>query len=452
MGEFLSDKVLAFTGENALISPPCHVLVAVSGGADSMALLHLMSHWPEDGVRVSAIHIHHGLRESADRDEAFVRDYCARSSIPLTIVREDVSAVAQRENFTLEEAGRRVRYAHFEAVRRDVGADLVLTAHTASDQMETMLMRIVRGCGLDGLCGIPSARGNIRRPLLCCTREEVEVYCAANDLSYVEDETNADVRYMRNFVRHRVVPQLKEMNPSVTDAFLRLRENAETDAAYLNGIANDALINARFDNGYARDAFLRHPSVIRRRMIRTLCSDAGLPVFEECHIVAAEQAVLNGGSVSFPNGWVFAIEQDVVYLYETPNDVTPEETEVGEIPTEISFGNRTMRILSNCSPDDEWKNIYNLLSNSAIDYDKVKGKLRLRCRRTGDYMHPSGRGVGKSLKKLMNEWRIPSHLRDTYPLLCDEDGVILVPRYACDQRVSITENTKHYLVCTEVDV
>ena len=155
------------------------VLVGLSGGADSMALLHALLHWPKIGLRVSAIHIHHGLRgKAADRDEAFVRDYCERWGVPLTVAHFDVAAVAREHHLSIEEAGRRVRYEAFESARQSMDADWVLTAHTASDQAETTLLHLIRGCGVDGLTGIPAARGHIRRPLLCCTRAEVEEYCA----------------------------------------------------------------------------------------------------------------------------------------------------------------------------------------------------------------------------------------------------------------------------------
>ena len=177
----LFDKAVAFTSKEGLFSAPCHVLVGLSGGADSMALLHLLLHWPVDGLSVSAVHIHHGLRENAaDRDELFVRDYCEKHNVPLTVIREDVAQIAAEEQLTLEEAGRQVRYAHFEALRRSIGADYIATAHTASDQVETMLMHVIRGCGLDGLTGIPAVRGCIRRPLLCCTREEIETFQPQN--------------------------------------------------------------------------------------------------------------------------------------------------------------------------------------------------------------------------------------------------------------------------------
>ena len=442
----LIDKAVAFTSEKGLFSAPCHVLVGLSGGADSMALLHLLLHWPAEGLQVSAVHIHHGLREeSADRDEAFVRDYCAAHQVPLTVIHEDVAQIAEEEQLTLEEAGRQVRYAHFEAVRCSAGADYIATAHTASDQVETMLMHMVRGCGLDGLVGIPAVRGCIRRPLLCCSREEIEEYCTENDIPFIEDESNADTRFTRNYIRHRVLPMLRELNPAVERALLRMREHTEDDVSFLDQVALDALNVASCNGGYAVNAFQEQPSVIRRRMIRMLLSSVANPSFEEIHIRTAEQAVLRGSmSVSLPNGLEFCVSQDVVCVRVPSQDTVPTTQVIETFPAEIVFGKKTLQIEKN---SEESLNVHSLLLQYAIDCDKIEGKLYVRGRLEGDYMHPSGRGVGKSLKKLMNEWHIFPYLRNSYPILCDESGVILVPGYAVDHRVRVTESTKHYLVC-----
>ena len=189
----LRDKVVRWTAEKDLFAAPCHVLLGLSGGADSMALLDVLTHWPDAQLQVSAVHINHGLRgECADRDEAFVRKYCEERGILLTVIHADVAAVARDSHLTVEEAGRQVRYEQFEQVRSAIGADYVLTAHTADDHVETVLMHILRGCGIDGLAGIPVVRGNVRRPLLACSREEIEKYCVQNGVPFVTDETNED--------------------------------------------------------------------------------------------------------------------------------------------------------------------------------------------------------------------------------------------------------------------
>ena len=445
MKKALRDKVFAFASEKRLFSAPCHVLLGVSGGADSMALLHALTHWIES-LKVSAIHINHGLRgEYADRDEMFVRSYCAEHGIPLVVVHADVSNFALREHLTTEEAGRQVRYEQFEETRRAIGADYVLTAHTADDQTETVLMHLIRGCGIDGLAGIPAARGNIRRPLLCCSRAEVEEYCALHNLPFVTDETNVDVRYTRNAVRHKVLPLLREINPSVGDAVLRLSGLAQADTDYLNDVAAEALSTATQDGGYLATVIAELPLAIRRRVIRLFLREVSLSSIEEAYIAAVDECILHhNGMVSLCDGYTLFVEQGLITVQASRERIPPETVVLEEIPCSVRFGEFDCSLTERDHCDG---NVHNLFLQSTIDCDKIEGKLCLRCRQTGDYMHPAGRGVGKSLKKLMNEWHIPAHIRDTYPLLCDEQGVVLVPGYACDERVKVTDATKHYLVC-----
>lgn len=442
----LRDKVVRWTAEKDLFAAPCHVLLGLSGGADSMVLLDVLTHWPDAQLQVSAVHINHGLRgECADRDEAFVRQYCEDRGILLTVIHADVAAVARDSHLTVEEAGRQVRYEQFEQVRSAIGADYVLTAHTADDHVETVLMHILRGCGIDGLAGIPVARGIVRRPLLACSREEIEEYCVQNGVPFVTDETNEDTKYVRNRVRHRVLPLLKEINPSVGDAVLRLSRCASEDADYLNCQAAEALQAAQCADGYYVDRLMAQSSVIRRRMIRMMMREKSLSSIAESHILAADDAIMQRkGSVSLCDEYVFSVEQSVVSIRKDNDIVSPLSVALDILPCRVSFGAFECT-LSECS--DNTTNVHKLFLQSSIDCDKIVGKLSLRSRQTGDYLHPVGRGVGKSLKKLMNEWHIPAHLRNTYPLLCDESGVVLVPGYACDERVACRDTTKHYLVC-----
>lgn len=450
MRDCFVDKVYSFTAEESLFSAPCHVLVGVSGGADSMSLLHVLQNWPEEALRITVVHINHGIRgEFADRDEKFVHDYCAEQNLPFIAMSANVQTLAQEQGLSLEDAGRRVRYQLFEDLRESVGADVILTAHNADDQAETVLMRIVRGCGIDGLTGIAKKRGLICRPLLCCSREEIEAYCGRNGIQYVTDETNTNTHYLRNDVRHRVLPLLKELNPSVTEALLRLSDCALMDADYLNELAQSVLESAYNGHGYCVDVLAAQPDVIRRRAIRLLLRNIPLSLIEEAYVLSLESMILSHcGAVCVADGYLLSVEQGVMYVRRQGSVVIPEAKFVDANSDKVQFGAFECSLITH-GVDNQ--NIHNLLLQSAVDCDKIVGKLFLRTRHSGDYFHPSGRGVGKSIKKLMNEWRIPAHLRDVYPLLCDDEGVLLIPGYACDERVKVTQNTNHYLVC-EIDV
>ncbi|MBQ4332853.1 MAG: tRNA lysidine(34) synthetase TilS [Clostridia bacterium] len=444
----LTVKVFAFTSKDCLVSAPCHVVLGLSGGADSMALLHMLVHWPVPGLRVSAVHVHHGLRgANADRDETFVRDICDRYGVVLTVQHVDVAERASNQHISVEEAGRTVRYEIFESIRKELGADYIFTAHTASDQVETLLMRLIRGTGPDGLDGIQVIRGAIRRPLLCCNRAEIEAYCAQHDIPYVTDETNMDVQYTRNRIRHEVLPLLRRINPAADDALLRFRYHVRLDSTYMRGLSGQALDKARQENGYDCSVFNEQHFTVRRRMILSIMDRAGVPDIEESHILAAEKVIHSkNGSVSLPGRKVLAAEQGIVSIRDVIEPTHPAPITVFELPATLSFGDEqySLSVVDKKQADNE--NVHKLFSKSTIDYDTIRGSLYIRCRQEGDRIHPAGRGVGKSLKKLMNELRIPSHLRDTYPLLCDDEGVLLIPGYTCDQRACVTEDTKHFLV------
>lgn len=426
-------------------SLPCHVLVAVSGGADSMALLHTLLSFSEEGIRISAVHIHHGLRgERADRDEQFVRDYCRNNDVKLLVYHENVAEYAATHKLSLEEAGRNIRYKRFEEARAQLEADWIATAHTASDRVETTLMRIIRGTGTDGLLGIPEVRGHICRPLLVCTRLEVEEYCAQCNIAYVNDETNTDMAFMRNRIRHHVLPMLKEINPSVEEALLRLSEQAACDSEWLLCQARGRLREAEESYGYDVKAF-NQASPIKHRMIMLMMRDASVPSIEQSHICAAEQCIDNGrGETQLPGGYVFSVSQGVAKVRYGHNDVMPLPIDLHSWPVKGWFGDHPFKVIVK-RPDDS-PNVHNLFSNAILDYDKIEGNLQIRCRQEGDMIHPVNRGVGKSLKKLMNECALPAFVRDSYPVLCDDLGVIMVPGYAVDERVKVTDNTKHLLV------
>ncbi len=448
MQKTMTEKVAGFVAENDLFSAPCHILAAVSGGADSMSLLHLLMGWRKDGIRVSAVHINHGLRgDGADRDEQFVRDFCAKHTIPLSVYHEDVAAVAAANGQTVEEAGRQVRYTCFEQARCAMGADYIVTAHTADDQAETILMRLIRGTGTDGLAGIPATRDAIRRPLLCCRRSEIEQYCRQHDVPFCTDESNNDLQYTRNRIRHEVLPLLRQMNAGVDDALLRLSSHIGLDVAYLSDVVS-GVEGACLDEQDSApiNAAVSQPAAIRRRMIRGWFEQVGVTSYEETHVRAVDGLLLTGhGSVCLSGGFTAKVEFDRITFTETDGPVFRMPTvAVTQLPQSVMVGDTLWQL--RVVDKENLINVHNLFANSVCDYDKIQGDLTIRGRQAGDTMHPAGRGVGKSLKKLMNEWRIPVDKRDAVPLICDEQGIVLVPGYTCDQRVRVEEDTKHFLV------
>ena len=224
------------------------VLCAVSGGADSMCLLHMLwSRREELGIEVAAAHFEHGLRgEESLRDAAFVESYCADNNILCVVSHGNVPEYAEKNGLGAEEAARILRYEFLEKKARELGFDRIATAHNADDNAETMLFNLCRGAGLTGLCGIPPMRGNIVRPLLDMTRTDIEKYLCEHGVPHVEDSSNQRDDYSRNLLRHKVTPVLRELNPRFAESAFRTAELLRQDEDFLESVAQK-FIDENFD-------------------------------------------------------------------------------------------------------------------------------------------------------------------------------------------------------------
>ncbi len=430
------------------------VLVALSGGADSVALLHCMLSLQTvlQLREVRALHVHHGLRGSlADRDEQFVMHLCNSLHVPLKTAHVDTIAQAELYDETIEEAGRRLRYAALgeEAVR--FPSSKILTAHTADDQAETVLMRFMRGCGTKGLSGIPICRGNIVRPLLYCTAEEVRNFCKDSHLDYVVDETNADESYTRNFVRRRVMAPMKEHTPAVVKHMAATAATIGEENRFLESLAVDLEQDALDEDGCLRvSALNRADPVLIRRVIRLACErNGGSP--ERFHIEAVKDHVGKFFAITVPGSLTIRCSPDRIEFDRNDNGKLLCVF-VPEPPCEIEFGTKryTVRIL----PKKEFDSVTIVHKNVlhfCVSYDMIGSGLCLRSREQGDRIRPIGRRCSKSLKKWMNEQRVPRAIRDTLPVLCDSDGVLAVLGRVTDERAAVSEATETVLFFEEND-
>ena len=446
----MREKVRAFIEEKGLIAPGQSVLVAFSGGADSTALLCILCDLGRicGFGEIAAAHFNHGLRQEADGDEAAVRRFCECKGIRLFTEKQDVAAAAKASHKGVEETGRRMRYAFFRQVAETEGFDLIATAHTKSDQAETVLLHLTRGCGPDALSGIPAKRDRIIRPLLCCSRREIESYCADNDLPYLTDATNSDVRYARNRVRHLVIPQLKEINPRVEEAAFRLSAAAAEDAAYWNGLVERTLADIRVEKGvYSAGKLADLPPSLKRRVLHRL---AGIGA-EEAHIRQLERALTADGSVSLPHVGEIRVSGGLLFTGDrgervrfTPLPLAPGQT--------YRFGTDTYK----CQVIDrelfeKSQKVHRILLQFTCDYDKIRDSATVSTRMPGDGYAPYRRGGYKSLKKLFNAEKIPVPCRDRIPVIRDGEGIVLVPGLGCDARAAIDGETKRILIFSKIE-
>lgn len=423
------------------------IVVAVSGGADSMALLDVLQTLQKQyAFSLLAAHVHHGLRgEEADRDARFVAEVCQKRGIPLETLHTDVAALAAPGE-SIEQAGRRVRYAFFEELRVKNDYRFIATAHHADDNLETVLLHLTRGSGLRGLCGIAPCHNGIIRPFLTCTRASIEQYCEERAISFVTDGTNTDILYSRNRIRHTVLPQLKEINPQVVTACTRMTAVLREEESFLNALTEELVQSARVgEDTYDRAVLAQAHAVLRRRALKLLMEQAGSDC-EEKHVLLTERAVEEGsGAVQVPGGVYVSVTENALKL-----ERRTEETPYFEYPLVVG---QVVRIgdtlyLPQCVSADEYQkksNVHKKVLQYSCDYDKLKGDVIIRQRCAGDAFHPVG-GVGKTLKKFFNEKQVSLHLRSQTPVVCDTDGIVLVAGFSCDDRVKLDADTKRVFI------
>lgn len=413
-----------------------NITVALSGGADSVALLHALCTLKDKlKINISAAHLNHMIRgDEALRDENFVKQLCGDMNVPLICESIDVPAYAEKNRLSIETAAREVRYAFFERINTGV----VATAHTASDNLETVLFNLARGTGLNGLCGIPPKRSIYIRPLILVTRDEVEAYCAENGLSYVTDSTNLSDDYTRNRIRHTVIPVLKSVNPSAEKTVARTVVSVREDEEFLNACA-DNYLSANFKDGFLTVDSAVPPSVLKRaikKYAEYIVPDLRL---DSLHLNSIYSVSVNGGRTSLPCDCIAEAKNGRL-----------------SVKNKLSNGKKTVFNVSTAVKDNTFfkngEKVNNLLLNNSIDCDKIVGESVLRTRLTGDSVRLAGRGCTKTLKKLMNELKIPNELRDSVPVLADDDGVIWVYGAGTASRCAVNEKTEKVMIITVSDV
>lgn len=329
-----------------LPSPGETVVCAVSGGLDSMCLLDLLARRCGE-ERVIAAHFNHQLRPTADRDEAFVREYCEERGIPFQTGRGDVRALAKAEGLSQEEAARNLRYAFLRETAADCGAAKICTAHHADDNAETVLMNLVRGTGLAGLAGIPPCQDGVVRPLLDMTRAELAEYAAARGIPHVEDETNADPdAAARNFLRLQVMPLLKELNPKAVEHIAQTAAQARPVDRCLDDQARRAFVGLGTGPGWVSfpwESLRLAPLPLQPRLLLLLLEqmEVGRKDFGAVHFNAVLR-LENEHSIDLPHGIVARRERGRLFLTRRRTPPAQAPLEQG---TPLAWGGCTLTLL-----------------------------------------------------------------------------------------------------------
>ncbi|MBQ8288487.1 MAG: tRNA lysidine(34) synthetase TilS [Clostridia bacterium] len=405
--------------------PRSGLLIALSGGADSVVLLHLASRYKELlCYRLEALHVHHGIRGAeADRDRDFCRSICERLQIPLTVVEYDIPALAATEKAGLEETARKYRYLALEKCAAARNFDGIATAHTATDNMETVLLQLTRGTA--SLHGIPPMRGAYLRPLLSVTREEILSYLNEYDLPHVEDSSNDSDAYSRNLIRHSVLPVLRQLNPRAEEAFGRAVAHAREDDDYLQALALPVA-----ERGDVRE-LASLPAPLRSRALIARCKRLGIGTLSEVHIDALVrlcQSAVAHASLSLPGGAV-AVENGLLVRKSDTPDMDNWEVELHPGENLLPDGSILCVLRENEAEVEKYiahqQNIYKLLINATLNFATIEGTMVARARRAGDRIRSGG--MHRSVKKLFCDAKIPLKDRTISPIVCDRNGILWIP-------------------------
>ncbi len=435
-------KVKASIDRYEMLRCGSRVIVALSGGADSVALLHcLLALREKYEIELVAAHVNHGLRGAdADSDEAFVKTLCERLGVPLHVLHADVSALAKERGVGLEECGRQVRYEYFRSIDPDA---TVATAHNLNDRVETVIFNLTRGSALPGLCSIPAVRGNIIRPLIDCSRAEIEAFCAENTVGYVTDKTNNDVLYSRNRIRLNVIPELRQINPSLEQSVRRCVESLSDDNDLLDCLANELVVSAKTEVGYdAKTLFSAHRALKNRAVAAVIKENTGVSA-DNATVLAVSDLLETGGQIQIAGGAFVRVRKGIldfpIFCDEADwrYDLNEGINTCGNFAVSLSIINTNE---TNCLQTDGCGVV-----KYTIDYGKVGNGLFVRNRREGDAVRLAGRACTQKLRKLFNEKGIAPEIRNRVAVVCDSDGIVAVEGFGVCERCKVTDKTENKL-------
>ena len=424
----IRQAILDAVSKYSLLQGVSTVTVALSGGADSMCLLSALSALKDTlNITVKAAHFNHLIRgEEAFRDEEFVKQQCELLGIDLITERADVPKYSEENGLSLELAARTLRYDFLKRVNEGV----IATAHTLSDNLETVILNLTRGTSIDGLCGIPIKRDIFIRPLLFCSRELIEEYCEVNEIPFITDSTNLSDDYTRNKIRHNIIPVMKELNPAVEKAVMRSTLSLKEISKDLNSQVNSFLQDHLKDNSLSLAGFEELPVSVAKRVIVKYIKIADSSIsLENRHIEEIYCICLKNGKTSIPNN-NYCISINKTLRIESVNSKDKEH----KFSVTITQKNKDFSINT--------KNVNNLLFKNSLDCDKIIGKLVVRTRLSGDSIRLKNRGCTKPLTKLYNECGIPLSDRDNLPVISDDKGVVWIHSIGVAHRVAVNENSK----------
>ncbi len=436
-------KILSVIEKHRMISDGDTVIVAVSGGADSMCLLHFFnSISSKKNLNIICAHVNHGIRgDEALRDENFVRSYCENNSIRFECTHFDVPATASETGESEEQAGRRLRYEFFSTLSDDAK---IATAHNLNDCAETFIFNLARGTGLKGLTGIPAVRDNIIRPLIECTRDEIEDYLEFYNITYVTDSTNFNDYYSRNRIRHNIIPVLNEINPSFFSVFGNCTDVLSETEKYISEKTEKAFREAEYNGKFSISYIISLENIIKNRLLKLIAENYGAYDVSAKHIELLGELLYKNGAVML-HGEV-TVASDGVYLFRTEKQ--KDDVKICEPYSQ----DKTQYVFPGCiievtSVDKNEINNYNSKRLSAMGYadaDKLSNAVfRSRC--DGDRFRYPHSEHSKSLKNLFREKGITPEERWGIPFLADNEKILFIHGIGVSEYAAIKPESHRFV-------
>lgn len=419
------------------LKPFSKIIVGLSGGADSIVMLDVLTLLGYDCV---AAHCNFHLRgDESDADAHFVKTWCKRIDVPFTSIDFDTHQYAADKKISIEMAARELRYHWFEIVRKQYLADAIAVAHHKDDSVETVLLNLIRGTGIQGLTGISPQVGRIVRPMLCVTRQQIEAYATDRELPFVTDSTNADTAYTRNAIRHQIIPLMKTLNPSVTDAISRTAQNLHETDTMLRHLMTDIRQQA-FDGTHIYIDALRK-SVAPSVLLFDILSPLG---FNSSTITDIAQSLdSEPGKVFHAPQWRLVKDRTTFLLTPQPTNDIPttyliESVEVGEdCPIKLSVVWHDNPVSIDKSPNKLY-----------LDADKVSFPLTLRKWQQGDWFIPFGMTGRKKVSDFFTDQKFSLLDKEEAWLLTSSDDILWIVGKRSDNRFRLTPNTKSVIEIT----
>lgn len=473
------DKVRKYIKENNMIEKNDSVIVGLSGGADSVCLLDILTSLREElGLDITAVHVHHGIRgEEADRDLQFAKEKCEERNVKWIAVYHNIPLYAEKNGLSEEEAGRIIRYQEFERIREEmegmyckgenskINTVKIAVAHNMNDSVETILHNLCRGSSLAGMAGIRPVNHHIIRPILCLTREEIERYLGARGIEYIQDSTNLSDEYTRNRIRNRLIPYLNtQINAQAARHIAETAGDISEAEAYINHQAKQMYkkVFSRHNNCiYAdREKFNALDDIMKKRTVRmAIGSLAGkLKDITRKHIedVISLSAKQSNKYIMLPYNITVKNEYNRM-IFSNRVTVTRHEQEVAITASGIyQFGKYTFEVeLMDVQNDKENVNfLEKYLKNEqkmytkCFDYDKIINVALLRNRKSGDYLTVNNTGGTKKLKSYLIDEKIPAGERDNIPCLADGSHIMWVCGHRISEYYKITGSTTKIIKIT----